>query len=114
MPIVIIVVFVRVVRLIFVFVFILLFLGTFRATLVPVICIPLSLLGATIALQVAGYSINLITLLAMVLAIGLRRALGAGKLAKMAQQAIETVKSHASCTVGGQRGRVRRGAHRWA
>lgn len=50
---------------------ILLFLGTFRATLIPVICIPLSLLGATISLQVAGFSINLITLLAMVLAIGL-------------------------------------------
>jgi len=50
---------------------ILLFLGTLSATLIPVVCIPLSLLGATIALQVAGYSINLITLLAMVLAIGL-------------------------------------------
>jgi multidrug efflux pump len=50
---------------------ILLFLGTLRATLIPVVCIPLSLLGATIALQVAGFSINLITLLAMVLAIGL-------------------------------------------
>jgi multidrug efflux pump len=50
---------------------ILLFLGTFRATLIPVVCIPLSLLGATIALQVAGFSVNLITLLAMVLAIGL-------------------------------------------
>lgn len=48
-----------------------LFLGTFRATVIPVLCIPLSLLGATIALQVAGFSINLITLLAMVLAIGL-------------------------------------------
>lgn len=50
---------------------ILLFLGTFRATLIPVICIPISLMGAIIALQVFGYSINLITLLAMVLAIGL-------------------------------------------
>ena len=50
---------------------ILLFLGDIRATLIPVLCIPLSLLGATIALQFAGFSINLITLLAMVLAIGL-------------------------------------------
>jgi len=50
---------------------ILLFLGNIRAMLIPVVCIPLSLLGATIALQAFGYSINLITLLAMVLAIGL-------------------------------------------
>lgn len=50
---------------------ILLFLGNIRATLIPVVCIPLSLMGATIALQAFGYSINLITLLAMVLAIGL-------------------------------------------
>jgi multidrug efflux pump len=50
---------------------ILLFLGTFRATLIPVVCIPISLFGALIALQALGYSINLITLLAMVLAIGL-------------------------------------------
>ena len=50
---------------------ILLFLGTFRATLIPVVCILISLFGALIALQALGYSINLITLLAMVLAIGL-------------------------------------------
>ncbi len=50
---------------------ILLFLGTVRATLIPVVCIPVSLLGSVIALQFLGYSLNLITLLAMVLAIGL-------------------------------------------
>jgi multidrug efflux pump len=50
---------------------ILLFLGTVRATLIPVVCIPVSLLGGVIALQVFGFSLNLITLLAMVLAIGL-------------------------------------------
>jgi len=50
---------------------ILLFLGTLRATLIPVVCIPISLFGGIIALQVLDYSINLITLLAMVLAIGL-------------------------------------------
>jgi multidrug efflux pump len=50
---------------------ILLFLGNVSATLIPVVCIPLSLMGATIALQAFGFSINLITLLAMVLAIGL-------------------------------------------
>jgi multidrug efflux pump len=50
---------------------ILLFLGTIRATLIPVVCIPVSLLGAVIALQAMDYSLNLITLLAMVLAVGL-------------------------------------------
>ena len=50
---------------------ILLFLGTLRATLIPVVCIPVSLLGGVIALQLLGFSLNLITLLAMVLAIGL-------------------------------------------
>jgi len=50
---------------------ILLFLGSLSATLIPVVCIPLSLMGATTALPAYGYSINLITLLAMVLAIGL-------------------------------------------
>ncbi len=50
---------------------ILLFLGNLSATLIPVVCIPLSLMGAMIALEAFGFSINLITLLAMVLAIGL-------------------------------------------
>ncbi len=48
-----------------------LFLGSLRALLIPVVCIPLSLLGSFVALYAFGYSINLITLLAMVLAIGL-------------------------------------------
>lgn len=50
---------------------ILLFLGNFRAMLIPVVTIPISLTGAFIALDAFGYSINLITLLAMVLSIGL-------------------------------------------
>ena len=50
---------------------ILLFLGTVRATLIPVVCIPVSLLGAVISLAIFDFSLNLITLLAMVLAIGL-------------------------------------------
>jgi multidrug efflux pump len=48
-----------------------LFLGNFRATLVPIITIPLSLIGVLFLLQILGYSINLLTLLALVLAIGL-------------------------------------------
>ncbi len=47
------------------------FLGNWRSLLIPVVCIPLSLLGSFIALWAFGYSINLITLLAMVLSIGL-------------------------------------------
>ncbi|MGD1954064.1 MAG: efflux RND transporter permease subunit [Sphingomonadales bacterium] len=48
-----------------------LFLGNVRATLVPVITIPLSLIGVLFLVQLLGYSINLLTLLALVLAIGL-------------------------------------------
>lgn len=48
-----------------------LFLGNWRALVIPVVCIPLSLLGSFIALWMFGYSINLITLLAMVLSIGM-------------------------------------------
>jgi multidrug efflux pump len=48
-----------------------LFLGSFRAVIVPVIAMPLSLIGTFFVMQVLGYSINLLTLLALVLAIGL-------------------------------------------
>jgi multidrug efflux pump len=48
-----------------------LFLGSVRAIFVPIITIPLSLIGAAALLSLFGFSINLLTLLAMVLAIGL-------------------------------------------
>ena len=48
-----------------------LFLGNLRATLIPIVTIPLSLVGVMFALLALGYSINLLTLLALVLAIGL-------------------------------------------
>jgi len=48
-----------------------LFLGSFRAVVVPVIAMPLSLIGTFFVMLVLGYSINLLTLLALVLAIGL-------------------------------------------
>ena len=48
-----------------------LFLGNVAATLIPLVCIPISLFGGVLALQLFGYSLNLISLLAMVLAIGL-------------------------------------------
>ncbi len=48
-----------------------LFLGNARSTLIPVVTIPLSLIGVAVVLLALGYSINLLTLLAFVLAIGL-------------------------------------------
>ena len=47
------------------------FLGDWRATLIPTLAIPVSLIGAFIVLWAFGFSINLLTLLALVLAIGL-------------------------------------------
>jgi len=47
------------------------FLRSFRATLIPLITIPISLIGAVAIMYMLGYSINTLTLLAMVLAIGL-------------------------------------------
>ncbi len=48
-----------------------LFLGSFRSVLIPVVTIPLSLVGACAMMMAMGFSLNLLTLLAMVLAIGL-------------------------------------------
>lgn len=46
------------------------FLGDLRSTLIPIIAVPISLVGAFIFMQMFGLSINLITLFALVLAIG--------------------------------------------
>jgi multidrug efflux pump len=48
-----------------------LFLRSIRATLIPLVTIPVSLIGAFALMYVAGFSINTLTLLALVLAIGL-------------------------------------------
>jgi multidrug efflux pump len=48
-----------------------LFLGDLRSTLIPLVTIPLSLIGVMLFMLLLGYSINLLTLLAFVLAIGL-------------------------------------------
>ena len=48
-----------------------LFLGSIRSVIIPLIAIPLSIIGAFFIMLVLGYSINLLTLLALVLAIGL-------------------------------------------
>jgi multidrug efflux pump len=54
-----------------VFVVMYVFLENFRATLIPTIVVPVSLVGAAVGLYVLGYSINVLTLFAMVLAIGI-------------------------------------------
>ena len=54
-----------------VIVVIFLFLGNLRSTIIPIVTIPLSLIGVLAVLLALGYSINLMTLLALVLAIGL-------------------------------------------
>ena len=48
-----------------------LFLGSWRSTIIPVVAIPISLIGAVFLMQVFGFSINLLTLLAVVLSVGL-------------------------------------------
>ncbi|PTX96446.1 efflux RND transporter permease subunit [Opitutus sp. ER46] len=48
-----------------------LFLGSFRSVIIPIVAIPLSLVGCAVLMLAMGFSINLLTLLAMVLAIGL-------------------------------------------
>jgi len=54
-----------------VIVVIFLFLGSLRTVLVPVVAIPVSLVGAVFLMQVFGFTINLLTLLAVVLSVGL-------------------------------------------
>lgn len=48
-----------------------LFLGTLRSVIIPIVTIPLSLIGAAFLMLAMGFSLNLLTLLAMVMAIGL-------------------------------------------
>ncbi|MCR6651849.1 MAG: efflux RND transporter permease subunit [Cellvibrionaceae bacterium] len=48
-----------------------LFLGSIRSVIIPVIAIPLSLIGAVFLMQLFGFSLNLLTLLAIVLSVGI-------------------------------------------
>ena len=57
--------------LLIVIIVIFLFLGSFRAVLIPIVAIPISLVGAVFLMLVAGFTINLLTLLAIVLSVGL-------------------------------------------
>lgn len=60
-----------IIAMILVVVVIYLFLGNVRATLIPAVTVPVSMIGAFIVMYMLGFSINLLTLLAMVLGIGL-------------------------------------------
>ena len=57
--------------LLIVVVVIFLFLGSFRSVVIPIVAMPLSLIGGCFLMLAMGFTINLLTLLAMVLAIGL-------------------------------------------
>jgi multidrug efflux pump len=57
--------------LVIVIVVIFLFLGSVRSVLIPVVAIPVSLVGAVFLMAIAGFTINLLTLLAIVLSVGL-------------------------------------------
>jgi multidrug efflux pump len=57
--------------LIIVMIVIFLFLGSVRSVIIPIVAIPISLIGALFLMQVFGFSLNLLTLLAIVLSVGL-------------------------------------------
>jgi multidrug efflux pump len=57
--------------LLIVMVVIFLFLGSFRSVFIPVVAIPVSLIGAVFLMQAFGFTVNLLTLLAVVLSVGL-------------------------------------------
>jgi multidrug efflux pump len=57
--------------LLIVVVVIFLFLGSFRSVLIPIVSIPVSLIGAVFLMMIAGFTVNLLTLLAIVLSVGL-------------------------------------------
>ena len=57
--------------LLIVAVVIFLFLGSLRSVLIPIVAIPISLIGAIFLMQVFGFTLNLLTLLAIVLSVGL-------------------------------------------
>src|SRR5258705_1262494 len=57
--------------LLIVIVVIFLFLGSFRSVLIPIVAIPISLVGAVFLMLLAGFTVNLLTLLGIVLSVGL-------------------------------------------
>ncbi|MCD4784665.1 MAG: multidrug efflux RND transporter permease subunit [Candidatus Eremiobacteraeota bacterium] len=57
--------------IILVLIVVLVFLGSFRATLIPMLAVPVSLVGAFIVFKILGFSINTLSLFAIVLAVGI-------------------------------------------
>ncbi|MEJ0084247.1 MAG: multidrug efflux RND transporter permease subunit [Pseudomonadota bacterium] len=65
------VIFTLVAAVVLVFIVMLIFLQSFRATLIPTLVVPVALMGAFIGMEIFGFSINQLTLFGMVLAIGI-------------------------------------------
>ncbi|MGV7767446.1 efflux RND transporter permease subunit, partial [Mycobacterium kansasii] len=60
-----------VIAFILVFIVVYIFLQDFRSTLIPAIAVPVAIIGTFFFLQLFGFSINMLTLFALVLAIGI-------------------------------------------
>jgi multidrug efflux pump len=65
------VIFTLVAAVVLVFIVMLVFLQSFRATLIPTLVVPVALMGAFVGMEIFGFSINQLTLFGMVLAIGI-------------------------------------------
>jgi hydrophobe/amphiphile efflux-1 (HAE1) family protein len=77
-----------------------LFMGSLRATLVPGIAIPVSLIGVIAAIWLFGFSINILTLLALVLATGLVVDDAIVVLENIQRQSIEGMRPRAAAVIG--------------
>ncbi len=77
-----------------------LFMGSFRATLVPTIAIPVALIGTVAAIWLLGFSINILTLLALVLATGLVVDDAIVVLENVQRQRAEGMRARAAAVIG--------------
>ena len=77
-----------------------LFMGSLRATLVPGIAIPVSLIGTLAAIWLFGFSINILTLLALVLATGLVVDDAIVVLENIQRQRVEGMRARAAAVIG--------------
>ncbi|WP_407646491.1 efflux RND transporter permease subunit [Henriciella aquimarina] len=79
-----------------------LFLGSMRATIVPAVAIPVSLIGTVAGIWALGFSINLLTLLALVLATGLIVDDAIVVLENIQRKQSDGLKRRAAAAIGGQ------------
>jgi hydrophobe/amphiphile efflux-1 (HAE1) family protein len=77
-----------------------LFMGSFRATLVPAVAIPVALVGTVAAIWLFGFSINILTLLALVLATGLVVDDAIVVLENIQRQRAKGVRARAAAVIG--------------